>query len=116
MGAQLLRLGRNIPFLHLPFTTPAERRQKGKMALVLAGEESMKASIPELVRLSHDTDAGVRLTAIEALSGFASNETNNLPALEAAQADPDFRVRAAALQAVQLRRAVEREVERLRNL
>ena len=81
-----------------------------------ADEESMGMSIPDLMRFSRDKDPGVRLTAVEVLSGFPFNETAPLPALESAQLDPDARVRAAAVQAVQSRKAVDREVQRLRKL
>ena len=108
---QVLAFIQRAPLLHIHFTAPSERRQRAKMALMLAGEASMRASIPELVRLSGDKDAGVRLTAVELLSAFPVNDTAPLGALKAAQADPDRRVRAAAEQAVGSRRAVE--VQRL---
>jgi hypothetical protein len=116
LGFQFLRLVERVPLLHLQFTTPSERRQKAKMALFLAGGESMRASIPDLMRLARDSDPGVRLTAVEALSAFPSNETSALAALETAQADTDSRVRTAAQQAVQSQKTVDREVQRLRKL
>jgi hypothetical protein len=76
----------------------------------------MRASIPELVRLSGAKDPGVRLTAVELLSAFPINDTAPFAALKAAQADADPRVRAAAQQAVGIRRAVEQETQRLRQL
>ncbi len=113
---RLLRLVQRAPFFHLQYTTAAEIRQKAKTALLLAGEESMRASIQDLIRLSRDKDPGVRLTAVELLSTFTWNETAPLPALEAAQADPDPRVRATAMQTVQWRRAIDRAVRRRREL
>lgn len=116
LQSQFLWLVQRVPFLPLHLTTPADRRQKAKIALFLAGEDSMRASISDLSRLSRDKDRGVRLTAVEVLAVFPSNENAQLPALEAALLDPDAQVRAAALQAVQCRRAVDREVRRLREL
>ena len=81
-----------------------------------ADEESMGMSIPDLMRFSRDKDPGVRLAAVELLSGFPFNETALLPALESAQLDADARVRGAAVQAVQSRKAVDREVQRRRKL
>ena len=115
-GLQLLRLVQHVPLVHLQFSTPSERRQKAKVALFLAGGESMRTSIPDLMRLARDSDPGVRLTAVEALSAFPCNETSALAALETAQADTDSRVRTSAQQAVQSRKAVDREVQRLREL
>jgi HEAT repeat protein len=114
LQSRFLPLVERVPFLRFLFSGPSERRQKAKIALVLAGEESMRASVPDLVRLSRDRDPGVRLAAVEALSAFPFNDTAPLPALRAAQADPDSRVRSTAQQAVGARRAVEQEVERLR--
>jgi hypothetical protein len=113
---QFLRLAQRIPFVHPHFTTPHVRRQKAKEALFLCGEDSLRASISDLVRLSCDKDPGVRLTAVEALSAFPFNEITPMPALRAAEQDPDSQVRAAARQAVASRRAVEKEVQRLREL
>ena len=103
---QVLALVQRAPFLQIHFTAPNERRQQAKIALILSGGESMQASISDLGRLSRDKDPGVRLTAVELLSGFPVNDTSPLSALKAAQADPDPRVRAAAVEAVGLRRAV----------
>ena len=113
---QVLAFIQRASFLHIQFTTPSERRQRAKWALGLAGEESMRASISDLARLSGDKDPGVRLTAVELLSTFPVNDTAPLGTLKAAQGDPDPRVRAAAQQAVGIRRAVEEEVQRLRQL
>ncbi len=111
---QVVAFIQRAPLLHIHFTAPSERRQRAKMALMLAGEESMRASISELARLSGDKDAGVRLTAVELLSAFPINDTAPLAALKAAQADTDPRVRAAARQAVEIRGAVEQQAQRLR--
>ena len=111
---QILAFIQRAPFLRIHFTTPKQRRQQAKLALILAGEESMRGSISDLIRLSRDKDPGVRLTAVEVLSAFPYNDTTPLPALRAAQADPDARVSAAAQEAVGSRAAVDREVQRLR--
>jgi hypothetical protein len=113
---QVLTFIQRAPLLHIHFTTPSELRQRAKMALMLAGEESMRASIPELVRLSGAKDPGVRLTAVELLSAFPINDPAPLAALKGAEADADPRVRAAAQQALGIRRAVEQEARRLRQL
>ncbi|MEI6392580.1 MAG: HEAT repeat domain-containing protein [Verrucomicrobiota bacterium] len=113
---QLLALVQRAPFLDLRFSTPSERRQKATVALILAGEEAMRKSMPDLIRLSRDKDSGVRLTAVELLSTFPFNDSDPLPALRAAQADPDARVRATAQQTAGSRNAVGQEVQRLRDL
>ncbi len=113
---QSLRLVQLVPFLRDHFTGPSEWRHKARRALQLAGEEAMRVSIPDLTRLSADKDPGVRLSAVEALSAFTLNDTAPVAALKAAQADPDSRVSAAARQVVDMRRAREQGVERLREL
>jgi HEAT repeat protein len=113
---QVLALIQRAPILRIHFTTPRERRQQAKLALILAGEESMRGSISDLVRLSRDKDPGVRFTAVELLSGFPVNDPATLPALRAAQADPDARVSAAAQQALGSRSAADRGVQRLREV
>lgn len=111
-----LRVAQRIPFLHVRFTTAAEWRQKANVALILSGAESQHASIPALVRLSRDTDAGVRQTAVDALSQFMFTEPATLPALEAAQTDADAQVRVSAQEAVQRHRGVSNAVQRLREM
>jgi hypothetical protein len=59
------------------------------MALAISGQESIRASIPAIAELSRVPDPGVRLRAVEMLSVLPLNETAPLPALEAAQTDPD---------------------------
>jgi HEAT repeats len=116
LQSRLSQLTQYVPRLHSHFVAPAERRRKAKLALFLCGEESLRRSVLGLIRLSRDSDPGVRLTAIEILSAFPIGDSAPLPALEAAQTDTDSQVRAAALQAVQQRRAIEHEVQRLRKL
>ena len=78
-----------IPLLRLRLTTAAEWRQRAKVALILSGEEAQQRSISALIRLSRDTDAGVRLTAIEALSQFIFTDPSSVQPLEVAQLDSD---------------------------
>jgi hypothetical protein len=104
----------HVPFLRLHFTTAAEWRQKAKVALILSGAESQRASIPALASLSRHANPAVRLTAVDALSQFMFTEPACLPPLEAAQSDIDAQVRATAQEAVQRVRGVSNAVERLR--
>jgi HEAT repeat protein len=103
-----------VPLLHLRFASAADVRLKAWMALAISGQESIRASIPELAGLLRDPDPGVRLRAVEMLSVLPFNDTAPLPALEAAQNDPAPQVRATAGQSVQSRRAVNRVVQQAR--
>jgi hypothetical protein len=113
---RLLGLVERAPLLHLRFASATDIRQKAGVALILSGHESMRAGIPDLARLSRDSDLRVRLRAVEMLSVFPHNDAAPLPALEAARNDPDPRVRATARETVQSRRAVDREVRQARGL
>jgi HEAT repeat protein len=105
-----------VPLFHLRLTSAADIRQKAGMALSISGQGSIRASIPALASLSRDLDPGVRLRAVEMLSLLPFDETAPLPALEAAQNDPDPRVRATVGEAVQSRKAVYRAVQQARGL
>ena len=108
-----LRLAERIPFLDLRFQTAAERRQKAKVALILAGSESQHMSVPTLARLSRAADTGVRITAVECLSQLMFSEREVISSLEAAQGDPDPRVSTLARDAVQRNRGVDDAIWRL---
>jgi hypothetical protein len=117
LQSRVLLLLQHVPLIHLRFAMPADRRRKAEMAFVLAGEESRRMGIPDIMRLSHDEDPGVRLTAVGILSHcFSINESAPLPALESAQLDLDPGVRAVAVEAVQFRRRVAAEVQTRREL
>jgi hypothetical protein len=113
---RLRSLTERVPLLHLRFTSAADIRQKAGMALAISGQESIRASIPALADLSRDLDPGIRLRAVEMLSLLPFDETAPLPAVEAAQNDPDSRVRATAGEAVRSRKAVTRAVQQARGL
>lgn len=113
MKFRCLRLIGHVPFLNLRFDTAAEKRQKGKLALILAGEEAQHSSIPALAHLSRAADAGVRLTAVDCLSQFMFNEPEVLSALEAAQSDADAQVSTKARDAVRRHQGVGDAVQRL---
>ena len=108
-----LHLAERIPFLGLRFQTAAEQRQQAKVALILAGSESQRMSVPTLARLSRAADAGVRITAVECLSQLLFTEREVISSLEAAQGDPDPRVSTVARDAVRRSRGVGDAVQRL---
>jgi hypothetical protein len=93
------QLARRFPGAHLrPVATAREWRWAMTKLFSNSGEESRRAAILALSRLSQDPDTAVRTAAVDCLSlcYFTSQDPEVRRALEAAQSDTDALIRSKA--------------------